>query len=207
MELEAYSFAEFQGSLKRIKSKLTLFMTPSDQPKAYLLGGQSGAGKTTIHRILKEKNPNLIVIDGEAFRSYHPNALEITEKYGVDDVKYTAKFVGQMVYNLVVEGTLRTSEIPLKTAQLLYDRGMMFNFMVWYGCKPELSYISILQRYEMMYAADPATARSTPKAHHDMIIENLPGNLDILDETPFFSDFFWWIVQERYFIKRVKILK
>jgi len=200
MELEAYSLAEFQSSLKRIKSKLTLFMTPSEQPKAYLLGGQSGAGKTTIHRILKEKNPNLIVIDGDAFRAYHPNALEITEKYGVDDVKYTAKFAGQMVeslinelsnehYNLVVEGTLRTSEIPLKTAQLLHDRGYDVQF---YGMvvKPELSYISTLQRYEMMYKADPITARATPKSHHDVIIEHLPENLNVLDDSRFFSDLF-----------------
>ena len=200
MELEAYSLSEFQSSLKRIKSKLTLFMTPSEQPKAYLLGGQSGAGKTTIHRILKEKNSNLIVIDGDAFRAYHPNALEIAEKYGVDDVKYTAKFAGQMVeslvnelsnehYNLVVEGTLRTSEIPLKTAQLLYDIGYDVQF---YGMvvKPELSYISTLQRYEMMYKADPTTARATPKAHHDTIIEHLPENLNVLDDSRFFSDLF-----------------
>jgi UDP-N-acetylglucosamine kinase len=200
MELEAYSLAEFQSSLKRIKSKLTLFITPSEQPKAYLLGGQSGAGKTTIHRILKEKNPNLIVVDGDAFRAYHPNALEITEKYGVDDVKYTAKFAGQMVeslvnelsnehYNLVVEGTLRTSEIPLKTAQLLHDRGYDVQF---YGMvvKPELSYISTLQRYEMMYKADPTTARATPKSHHDVIIEHLPENLNVLDDSRFFSDLF-----------------
>lgn len=42
----------------------------------------------------------------------------------------------------------------------------------------------------MMYKADPTTARATPKSHHDMIVEHLPENLNVLVDSRFFSDLF-----------------
>ena len=39
-----------------------------------------------------------------------------------------------------------------------------------------------------MYADDPMTARATPKQAHDIVVKNLPTNLETLHKTGLFSD-------------------
>ena len=163
-----------------------------------MLGGQSGAGKTTIHRIKqKEFQGNIIIIDGDSYRSQHPNYLALQEKYGKDSVDYTKGFAGKMVeylidelstqgYHLLIDGTLRTTEVPRRTAQLLVSKGYQVSLVV-IGTKPELSYLSTLVRYEELYAIDPNQARATPKEHHDGIVENLVDNLKELESEQLFD--------------------
>ena len=51
MKLDKFSQDDFIKAYNRLVRSLTRGKTTSSQPKAILLGGQSGAGKTTIHRI------------------------------------------------------------------------------------------------------------------------------------------------------------
>lgn len=198
MRLEAFSQADFDLALKRTIRSLTRGKTTSDNPKAILLGRQSGAGKTTIHRIKqKEFQGNIIIIDGDSYRSLHPNYLALQEKYGKDSVDYTKGFAGKMVeqlvdelskqgYHLLIEGTLRTTEVPRKTAQLLKSRGYQVSLAL-IATKPELSYLSTLIRYEEVYAVNPNQARATPKEHHDGIVERLVDNLRELETDKLFD--------------------
>ena len=83
MKLEEFSQDNFEQASKRLIRSLTRGKTTSSHPKAILLGGQSGAGKTTIHRIKqREFQGNIIIIDGDSYRSFHPNYLGLQEKYG-----------------------------------------------------------------------------------------------------------------------------
>ena len=178
MKLEEFSQDDFERASRRLVRSLTRGKTTSSQPKAILLGGQSGAGKTTIHRVKqREFQGNIIIIDGDSYRSFHPNYLGLQEKYGKDSVDYTKVFAGRMVeylvdelskqgYHLLIEGTLRTTEVPRKTAQLLTTRGYQVSLAL-IATKPELSYLSTLIRYEELYTIDPSQARATPKEHHD----------------------------------------
>ena len=198
MRLEEFSKDDFDLALKRTIRSLTRGKTTSVTPKAILLGGQSGAGKTTIHRIKqKEFQGNIIIIDGDSYRSQHPNYLALQEKYGKDSVDYTKGFAGKMVeylvdelstqgYHLLIEGTLRTTQVPRKTAQLLASKGYQVSLAV-IGTKPELSYLSTLIRYEELYAINPNQARATPKEHHDEIVENLVDNLKELESEQLFD--------------------
>ncbi|HEO6754731.1 TPA: zeta toxin family protein [Streptococcus agalactiae] len=198
MRLEAFSQADFDLALKRTIRSLTRGKTTSDNPKAILLGGQSGAGKTTIHRIKqKEFQGNIIIIDGDSYRSQHPNYLALQEKYGKGSVDYTKGFAGKMVehlvdelstqgYHLLIEGTLRTTQVPRKTAQLLASKGYQVSLAI-IGTKPELSYLSTLIRYEEVYAVNPGQARATPKEHHDGIVEHLVDNLRELETDKLFE--------------------
>ena len=198
MRLEEFSEADFQKALQRTIRALTRGKTIPDQPKAILLGGQSGAGKTAIHRIKqKEFQGNIIIIDGDSYRSQHPNYLALQEKYGKDSVDYTKEFAGKMVehlvnelstqgYHLLIEGTLRTIQVSRKTAQLLASKGYQVSLAV-IGTKPELSYLSTLIRYEELYAIDPNQARATPKKYHDEIVENLVDNLRELESEKLFD--------------------
>ncbi|MGT2749587.1 type II toxin-antitoxin system toxin PezT [Streptococcus orisasini] len=198
MALEDYHQDDFDLALKRTIRSLTRGKTASVNPKAILLGGQSGAGKTTIHRIKqKEFQGNIIIIDGDSYRSLHPNYLALQKEYGKDSVDYTKGFAGKMVehlvdelskqgYHLLIEGTLRTTEVPRKTAQLLTARGYQVSLAL-IATKPELSYLSTLIRYEELYAVEPSQARATPKEHHDGIVEHLVDNLRELENDKLFD--------------------
>lgn len=198
MRLEEFSQDDFDLALKRTIRSLTRGKTTSVSPKAILLGGQSGAGKTTIHRIeQKEFQGNIIIIDGDSYRSLHPNYLALHEEYGKDSVDYTKGFAGKMVehlvdelskqgYHLLIEGTLRTTEVPRKTARLLNSRGYQVSLAL-IATKPELSYLSTLIRYEEVYAMNPNQARATPKEHHDGIVDHLVDNLRELENDKLFG--------------------
>lgn len=198
MALEAFRQDDFDLALKRTIRSLTRGKTVSTSPQAILLGGQSGAGKTTIHRIKqKEFQGNIIIIDGDSYRSLHPNYLVLQEEYCKDSVGYTKFFAGKMVehlvdelskdgYHLLIEGTLRTTEVPRKTAQLLKSRGYQVSLAL-IATKPELSYLSTLIRYEEVYAENPIQARATSKEHHDGIVEHLVDNLRELETDKLFD--------------------
>lgn len=199
MRLEEFSVTDFQKVLQRTIRSLTPGKTIPDKLKAILLGGQSGAGKSTIYRIKqKEFQGNIIIIDGDSYRSQHLNCLALQEKYGKDSVYYTKGFAEKMVeylvdelstkgYHLLIEGTLRTTQVPRKTAQLLASKGYQVSLAVVIGTKPELSYLSTLIRYEELYAIDLTQDRATPKEHHDGIVENLVDNLKELEIDKLFD--------------------
>lgn len=198
MTLELFSEAQFQHDLQRNVRALARGKFKSIQPRAILLGGQSGAGKTTIHRIKqKEFQGNIIIIDGDSYRSQHPNYIALQEKYGKESVDYTKVFAGKMVeglinelshlgYDLLIEGTLRTTEVPRKTGQLLKTRGYQVALAL-IATKSELSYLSTLIRYEELYAIDPSQARATAKEYHDGIFNHLVENLREIENEQLFD--------------------
>lgn len=81
---------------------------------------------------------------------------------------------------------MRTTQVPRQTAQLLASKGYQVSLAV-IGAKPELSYLSILIRYEELYAIDPNQVRATQKEHHDGIVEHLVGNLKELEREQLFD--------------------
>ena len=198
MDIQDYTDSEFKHALERNLRSLKRGKKSSKQPIAILLGGQSGAGKTTIHRIKqKEFQGNIVIIDGDSFRSQHPRYIELQQEYGKDSVEYTKDFAGKMVeylvtelshfeYNLLIEGTLRTIDVPKKTAQLLKNKGYKVQLAL-IAAKPKLSYLSTLIRYEELYAINPNQARATPKEHHDFIVYHLVDNTRQLEELAIFE--------------------
>ena len=89
-------------------------------------------------------------------------------------------------YNLLIEGTLRTIDVPNKTAQLLKNKGYKVQLAL-IATKPKLSYLSTLIRYEELYAINPNQARATPKEHHDFIVNHLVDNTRQLEELAIFE--------------------
>lgn len=161
---------------------------PSSFPKGFVLGGQPGAGKTNlVQKIRTELNRNLLVINGDEFRRYHPDFDEIQAKYGKDAPKHTAAFSGEMTerviskalsegYNISVEGTFRTTEVPLKTLDQMRSHG--YETAVYIQTTPaEVSWQSTIERYEQMKALGEMP-RYTDKAHHDLVVDMLPKNAD-----------------------------
>ncbi len=194
-----YSSEEFEQAKANILSRLTLspVVMPSNSPQAFLLGGQSGAGKTTLHGMIQERfGYNVIVVNGDGFRSYHPRYRQLDKEYGPESVNYTAKWAGSMTeavvealslvgYNLAVEGTLRTAEVPTKTATLLKERGYRV-FLAVMAVKPEISLISCQIRYEQMRIAG-TVPRATDPEHHNLIIRQIVSNMRVLEQSDLFE--------------------
>ena len=89
-------------------------------------------------------------------------------------------------YSLLIEGTLRNPEVPKKTAKLLKSRNYHVSLVIM-ACKPELSHLSTIIRYEEMYSIDKFRARATERAIHDEIVQHLVENLKTLEQEKIFE--------------------
>ena len=161
---------------------------PIATPKGFVLGGQPGAGKSAlVKRLINDFDFNILVINGDEFRRYHPDFDAIQAQYGKDAPKYTAEFSGRMTeraiekalsegYNISVEGTFRTAETPMKTLDDMREHG--YETAVHIQTAPsEVSWQSTLERYQAMEKLGE-TPRATPKEHHDLVVELLPKSAD-----------------------------
>lgn len=187
--IDDFTQKEFNSKFQKVLNRLIKNKKSKEIPIAVLLEGQPGAGKTTIHEVLKIRNKDFIVINGDDFRCEHPNFDKIQKKYGNDAVKYTQKFSNQMVerlinelsnrkYDLIIEGTLRTAQTPLNTCNLLKSKGYSVELSIMAVSK-EVSWQGTIQRYEKMKLKGQ-TPRATPKESHDVVVNNIVQNLDEL---------------------------
>lgn len=197
--LGEYSEYEFGKRLAREIQKATFppEIGPANAPQAILLGGQSGAGKTTLHKVYKDRlGGNVIVINGDEYRSSHPRFKKLQMAFGDKSVDYTAPWAGHMTealidrlsrygYNLIIEGTLRTAEVPMKSAELLRQRGYGVSLALM-AVKPEVSLVSCQIRYEEMRIAG-TTPRATDPAHHNKIVDQIVTNLGVLEQSGLFD--------------------
>lgn len=185
--MHEYSEREFESAKKSIISDYYRNIKQQELPYAAILGGQPGAGKTALHELIENKcNSKVAIINGDEYRKYHPNFNKLQSIYGDESVKYTQKFAGEMTealinelsnkkYNIVVEGTLRTADVPLKTCDLLKSKGYEVELIVM-AVKPDISYQSTIKRYEELIKKGDI-ARATPRDHHDGVVQAIPQNL------------------------------
>ena len=189
-ELADYTDHQFETKLQIEIEQLTKNKQAQESPKAYLLGGQPGAGKSGLHQLIKAEDPNAITIDNDTFKWLHPKYKQLEQKYGKDVVKYVTPFSNQMTeslidylsdkkFDLIIEGTLRTVEVPMATVTKLQNRGYEASLYVMAVPRIE-SYLGTLARYEDQFSLSPRTARATTKEAHDVVVRQLPDNLDFL---------------------------
>ena len=182
----------FQKILKMYKSSYLL----SKNPKVFLLGGQPGAGKSGLENMINIKD-EYISISGDDYREYHPRFKEINLEHGREASKYTQQWAAEITeklirelrkekYNLIIEGTLRTAELPLKEANAFKKAGyeVELNVVV---VKPEKSRLGTLERYEAMLKQNKVP-RMTPKEHHDLVVNNIGNNLEIIYNSKAFDN-------------------
>ncbi|MBN1838860.1 MAG: zeta toxin family protein [Campylobacterales bacterium] len=163
--------------------------TPNQQqPQAFVLGGQPGAGKASMSQVAGERlDKNVVIINGDDLRKYYPEYKRLQKEQGQDAPKYTAEFAGKMTeailkkaidekYNIIIEGTFRTSETPIKTLQHFKDNGYTTHVLIQ-TCHQSISWQTCLDRYERMLHDNPKEARFTDKKHHDVVVQNLAKNI------------------------------
>ena len=194
-----YSCQEFETAFKKIL-KISLKskdFSPVINPKAYMLGGQPGAGKSILNNYIQKINKgNVIIINGDEYRKFHPYFTEIVEKYNIDFPKYTRNFSSQVTeklidvlsdekYNLCIEGTLRTSEVPINTCKLLKSKEYIVELDIM-ATKGKISYLSTQLRY-YKFLSKSMIARATLKEHHDFVLNSICDNLNIIYKSQTFD--------------------
>ncbi|WP_163598189.1 zeta toxin family protein [Moraxella catarrhalis] len=164
---------------------------PVENPKGFVLGGQPAAGKSkSIGRIKSEHfGKNVLVVNGDKFRELHPHKAAIDAQYGEKSVDYTAQFsskITQMMIekainerlNIIIEGTFRTAQTPINTLKQLKNANYQTGVMIA-TTDAQTSWQSALGRYEAMEKAG-IPPRYTPKFNHDITVDNLAKNADIV---------------------------
>lgn len=191
-----YTNDELEIKFKEILGYYKSMYSPTENPKVALLGGQPGAGKSGLENMVNIKK-NYVSISGDDYREYHPRFKEINLEYGREASKYTQQWAAEITeklikelrkekYNLIIEGTLRTAELPLKEANAFKKAGynVELNVVV---VKPEKSRLGTLERYEAMLKQGKLP-RMTPKEHHDLVVNNIGNNLEIIYNSKAFDN-------------------
>ena len=191
-----YTNEELELAFQKILKMYISSYSPSKNPKVFLLGGQPGAGKSGLENMLNLKD-EYISISGDDYREYHPRFREINLEHGKEASKYTQQWSSQITeklieklakekYNLIIEGTLRTAQLPLKEADRFRKLGYEVELHVL-TVKPEKSYLGTLLRYEEMIKWGKIP-RMTPKEHHDLVVKNIGDNLEIIYNSKAFDN-------------------
>lgn len=169
-------------------------LVPQENPMAYILGGQPGAGKSHYIRVLKNKpgNINLSVINGDDLRGYHPfyyqllkndehNAADLTQK----NINYWIEKLIQEIANrqgsMIIEGTMRNSDASIKTAETLsrMQYEVTANIIL---TNPRISNADIFFRY-IMQKKISGVARFTKSEVHKESVHNLYGNILTINKS------------------------
>ena len=191
-----YTDDELEIKFKEILEYYKSMYSPTENPKVTLLGGQPGAGKSGLENLINIKK-NYVSISGDDYREYHPRFKEINLEHGREASKYTQQWAAEITeklirelrkekYNLIIEGTLRTAELPLKEANAFKKAGyeVELNVVV---VKPEKSRLGTLERYEAMLKQNKVP-RMTPKEHHDLVVNSIGNNLEIIYNSKVFDN-------------------
>ena len=191
-----YTDEEFQKAFQQILKFYKSRYSSQENPKAFLLGGQPGAGKSALENMINIEN-KYVSVSGDDYRKFHPLYDKLNKIYGKDASKYTQKWSGEMVeyllkearkekWNVILEGTLRKAELPIREAKDFKENGYSVELYV-VVVKPEKSYLATLQRYEEMIVRC-RIPRMTPKEHHDLVVNSIGDNLETIYNSKLFDD-------------------
>jgi 2-phosphoglycerate kinase len=117
------------------KNDLTRNTQPSSNPVAILLGGQPASGKSNLAVVAEEeyKDETFLIINGDEYRIYHPEHDRLTKEVALYSENtqifsnvFTEKLIEEAIKNrfsVIVEGTMRNPDVPLKTATMFKKAG------------------------------------------------------------------------------------
>ena len=173
---------------------------PVERPRCIFVGGQPGSGKSTrIDELTNNFNNNIIVIDMDLYREFHPNYKwiidainkhwenrEITDddSPGNDLADFTHQFAGAVsdklgklasevingeAYNIAVEWGMREPYAPLDTIEEIHNKG--------YYC--EVIFIAVHKDESLVSCnyrdlSDEELVRRVSKSFHEKCINELP---------------------------------
>ena len=189
---------EFNQAYQEIKQKLTKNKKPVKFPICITLGGQPGAGKSNIYNIAKRRfSNNIVELDCDAFRVFHPYYNQIKNIFGKEDAFKTNPFVFKAVdllieelseekYNLIIESSLNSPNSALQNGKALPPKGYKVELHIMATPK-DVSWQGTIDRYnrELKRGGSP---RAVSKEFHDNVVKNIVHSLDVVKESGFMSN-------------------
>ena len=160
------------------------------EPYLVILGGQPGSGKSSAIEIIEAKySRNIIVLNGDDFKPSYPNyddkvvhdslstskEVQPYSNYVVDQLKddYSNK-----KFNIVIEGTMRTSEVPLNTIKAFKNKGYKAEaYVVASNYYASRKGCLLRMEKEILYTG---LGRAVPIDLHDEAYKNIPQTLQKL---------------------------
>ena len=189
---------EFFEAYQKIKQDITNTKKSVDFPVAIVLGGQPGAGKSNIYQIARKRfSNNLVELDCDAFRVYHPYYEQIKLMFGKEDGAKTNPFVFKAVdmlveelsdqkYNLIIESSLNRPNTAINNGKMLPPKGYEVELHIM-ATNKEISWQSTINRYyeEMRRTGKP---RAVPRDFHDKVISNICNSLYSVKQSGLMSN-------------------
>ena len=189
---------EFSISYQKIKQDITNSKTSVSSPVAIVLGGQPGAGKSNIYQIARKRfDNNIVELDCDAFRVYHPYYEQIKLMFGKEDGARTNPFIFKAVdmlieelsdlkYNLIIESSLKSPNSAINNGKMLPPKGYEVELHIM-ATNKETSWQSTINRYneEMKKSGKP---RAVPKDFHDNVISNICNSLYTVKQSGLMSN-------------------
>lgn len=165
----------------------------TDAPRLIILGGQPGSGKSSaIELIESEYNKNVVAINGDDFKPLYPDynlkMQHSSEKTSIEVQPYSNHVVNALKaeysdkkYNLIIEGTMRTSDIPLSTVSEMKAKGYKAEAYV-VAANYYASRTGCLLRMETD-KFNTGIGRPVPVDSHDAAYANIPATIKTLVDS------------------------
>ncbi len=196
-ELERYDLFEVNYAVEKLYKNITENLIQEKYPKGYILCGQPGSGKSTLHDMICRENPNTAVINGDEYRKFHPHFEELCELYPKEAANHTQSFANVVSnilieklsddgYNIIIEGTGRRADIPLKTCRDLKEKGFSVELLVM-CCEKNTAWQSTIDRISTM-KENGEIPRAVPRNKFDETVKALPSNVELLYRSGEFDE-------------------
>lgn len=171
---------------------------PEKQRRAVILGGQPGSGKSSLATHILSSEQNVVFINGDDLRVYHPKYyqyLSENDREAADQTQPVCNFWIESLIDIcaarnlsiMIEGTMRRKEVPYNTAHMLREKGYSVTLAV-VSVPYELSLLSLTYRYEELKKRG-MPARFTKKESHDEAFNNIENTLEELVSSDLFDEF------------------
>ena len=181
---------ELYNTIKRI---WTLDKFPVKNPIAVIIGGQTGAGKSGIISYSQKMfdDRNVIIINSDEIKPFHPKSEEIAKKYPELYTKITDQesntWTSQLFedarnegYNIIFEGTMKNNRVADDAIVELLKRNYTVIVRGLAVCDLE-SRLSLHERYEAQVATK-GWGRLVVPEHHNQTYEGMPNTIQYIEE-------------------------
>ena len=185
---------EHEQYYQTIKRIYTSGKTPVKRPICVIIGGQTGAGKSGIIGYSNKmfSDDNVIIINSDEIKPFHPKSEEIARLYPSLYTKITDQESNTWTskvfedarregYNIIFEGTMKNNRIADESITELEDLGYTVIVRGLAVCDLE-SRMSILERYEGQVATK-GWGRLVVPEHHNQTYEGMPNTIEYIERT------------------------
>ena len=184
---------EHERKYKEIESDLFQGTHSASHPHVVIMGGQPGSGKSKLLEASKKLFPdgNVVLINGDDLREYHPQSDEI---FKLDDKRYAERTDAdsrvwtklvfdraiEMKRNIIFESTRREAGPISETMERLREEGYNLTAKV-VATHERMSTTGIYMRYETQISVK-GYGRFTPQASHDAGYQGMPVTVSHIEK-------------------------